>query len=70
MNKIFKIVSFVTQFSLIMIISVAMCFFGGLLLDKKLGTSFICIIGFILGAIGGAIGVWKLIRRDILDDGK
>lgn len=68
MKQAFKIISFITQFALIMILSTGACFFGGLYLDKVLGTGFISIIGFFLGAIGGCVGVWRLIKKDVLKD--
>ena len=67
MPKIVKILSFISQFTLIMLIPTVGCFFLGLYLDKKFGTSFLSIIFFFLGAAGGMTGVYKLIRSTFKD---
>lgn len=67
MPKIVKILSFISQFTLIMLIPTVGCFFLGLYLDKKFGTSFLSIIFFFVGAAGGMTGVYKLIRSTFKD---
>ncbi|MBO4309569.1 MAG: AtpZ/AtpI family protein [Lachnospiraceae bacterium] len=67
MSKIVKILSFVSQFTLIMLIPTVGLFFLGLYLDKKFGTSFLVIIFFFVGAAGGMTGVYKLVRSTFKD---
>ena len=68
MSKIVKILSFVSQFTLIMLIPMVGCFFLGYWLDKKFGTSFLVIVFFFIGAAGGMTGVYKLVRSTFKDD--
>ena len=67
MPKIVKILSFISQFTLIMLIPMIGCFFLGYYLDKKFGTSFLAIIFFFVGAAGGMTGVYKLVKRTFKD---
>ena len=46
-----------------MLVPIAMCFFGGLLLDRWLGTSFIAIVLFFVGAIAGGRNVYLLAKK-------
>jgi len=66
-SKIIKLLSFISQFTLIMIVPTLGCFFLGYYLDKKFGTSFLTIIFFFLGAAGGMSGVYKLVRSTFKD---
>ena len=68
MSRIVKILSFVSQFTLIMLIPIIGCFFLGYYLDGKLGTSFLSIIFFFVGAAGGMTGVYTLVRSTFKDD--
>lgn len=63
MREIFKTLSCVTQFGISMLVPIAMCFFGGLALDKWLGTSFIAIVLFFVGAVAGARNVYVLAKK-------
>ena len=67
MSKIVKLLSFLSQFTLIMLIPTIGCFFLGYYLDKKFGTSFLTIIFFFIGAAGGMSGVYKLVRSTFKD---
>ena len=68
MSKIVKILSFVSQFTLVMLIPIIGCFFLGYYLDKKFGTSFLAIIFFFVGATGGMTGVYKLVKSTFKDN--
>lgn len=67
MSQIIKILSLVFQFTLIMLISTVGCFFIGWWLDSKFGTSFLTIVGFFFGMLGGMSGVYKLAKRTFKD---
>jgi len=43
----------ISQFGINMMVPMILCFFGGYWLDKKLGTNYIMIIGFFVGALAG-----------------
>lgn len=62
-REIFKTLSCITQFGISMLVPIAMCFFGGLALDKWLGTSFIAIVLFFVGAVAGARNVYVLAKK-------
>ncbi len=63
MREIMKVLVCISQFSISMLVPIAMCFFGGLLLDKWLGTSFIAIVLFFVGAIAGGRNVYLLAKK-------
>lgn len=63
MSEVFRVLTCVTQFGISMLVPIAMCFFGGLWLDKVLGTSFIAIVLFFVGAIAGARNVYVLAKK-------
>ncbi len=63
MREIFKTLICITQFGVSMLVPIAMCFFGGLALDKWLGTSFITIVLFFVGAIAGGRNVYILAKK-------
>ena len=68
MPKIVKILSFISQFTLIMLVPMIGCFFLGYYLDKKFGTSFLTIIVCFVGAAGGMTGVYKLVKSTFKDN--
>ena len=63
MREVLKTLSCITQFGISMLVPIAMCFFGGLALDKWLGTSFIAIVLFFVGAVAGARNVYILAKK-------
>ena len=63
MREIFKTLSCITQFGISMLVPIAMCFFVGLALDKWIGTSFIAIVLFFVGAVAGARNVYRLAKK-------
>jgi hypothetical protein len=68
LSKIIKILSFISQITLIMLIPTCGLFFLGYYLDGKFGTSFLAIVLFFIGAAGGMTGVYKLVRSTFRDD--
>lgn len=65
-KEVFQNFSFVLQFGITMIVPIFLCTFLGIFLDKLLGTSFIVIILFFLGALAGFRNIFILVR----DQGK
>lgn len=53
----------ITQFSINMIVPIFLCSFVGMWLDQKLGTSFIMVLMFFVGAIAGGRNVWIFARK-------
>lgn len=68
MGSIIKILSMLIQFTLVMLVPTVGLFFLGMFLDNLLGTSFLSMIFFFVGAAGGMCGVYKLVRSYFKDD--
>ncbi len=58
----------VTQLGLIMIVSMGMTTTLGIWLDRKLGTSFITVILFFVGAVAGGQSVYRMVKQFDEDD--
>ncbi len=70
-KETFQILALITQLGLIMIASVGMSTALGLWLDRRLGTSFITVVMFFIGAVAGGQGVYRLVKKLYRDeDGK
>lgn len=63
MREIARVLVCISQFTIYMLVPIAMCFFGGLFLDKWLGTSFIAIVLFFVGALAGGRNVYRLAKK-------
>ncbi len=66
----FRILSYVTQFSINMLVPIFLCSFIGYYIDKKLGTNIFFIILFFVGAIAGARNIYILARKEYTDEGQ
>lgn len=53
----------ITQFGLHMIVPICMMSALGVWLDGKLGTSWLTILFFVLGAVAGAQNVYRIAKR-------
>ena len=53
----------ILQMSITMLVPILLCSLGGAWLDGKLGTKWIGVVGFILGAIAGFQNVYRLVKR-------
>lgn len=70
-KKTFQTFSLITQMGLVMMVAIGMTTALGVWLDHKLGTSFITVIMFFLGAAGGCQGVYRMVKQIFKDeDGK
>ncbi len=70
MKEIFKLLTCITQFGINMLVPVILCFLLGLWLDKRLGTSFLAILFFFVGALAGARNVYRLFIKYMGKDGE
>lgn len=69
-NKdVYRSLTLITQFGINMIVPIFLCTFLGIFLDKKIGTNFLVIIMFFLGAIAGARNVY-IFAKGIYDKPK
>ena len=62
-NGVIEAFSMIGQFGINMIVPIFLCSFAGHFLDKKLGTGFIVIIGFFIGAVTGGYNVYRMAKR-------
>ena len=53
----------ITQFGINMLVPIFLCTFLGIYIDKKLGTSFIVIILFFIGAAAGFRNVYRFAKE-------
>lgn len=65
-NSVYRALAQLFQFSINMLVPIFLCTFIGIYLDKWLGTKFIVIILFFLGAAAGARNVY-LFAKQIYD---
>lgn len=67
-KKTVQMLSLITQLGLVMLVSIGMTTALGVWLDKKLGTYFITIVLFFLGAVAGGQAVYRMIKQTFDDD--
>lgn len=67
-KKTIQTLSLITQLGLVMIVAMGMTTALGIWLDRKLGTSFITVIMFFLGAAGGCQGVYRMVKQIFRDE--
>ena len=65
-KDVYKSLTLITQFGINMLVPIFLCTFLGIFLDKKIGTSFLVIILFFIGAIAGARNIY-IFAKDIYD---
>ena len=51
------------QFGINMLVPVFLCSFAGIFLDRKLGTDFLMIVLFFVGAVAGGYNVYRFSRQ-------
>lgn len=68
-KDVYKSMTLITQFGINMLVPIFLCTFIGIYLDKILGTQFIVIILFFLGAAAGARNVY-IFAKGIYDKPK
>ena len=65
-----RMLTLITQFGINMLVPIFLCFFVGYYLDKKIGTSYLMIIFFFIGALAGFRNIYIFARRMTKDDGE
>lgn len=63
-----RMLTLITQFGINMLVPIFLCFFIGYYLDKKIGTSYLMIIFFFIGALAGFRNIYIFARRMTKDD--
>lgn len=62
-KSVYQSIAMVTQFGINMLVPVCACSYAGMYLDKKLGTGFLMIVFFFIGALSGFRNIYVLARR-------
>lgn len=62
-KAVYQALTTISQFGINMLVPIFLCFFLGLFLDRKMGTSCFMILFFFLGALAGFRNVFLLARR-------
>lgn len=62
-KEVYQSLVLITQFSINMLVPILLCTFLGIFIDKKLGTNFIVIIMFFLGALAGGTNVYRFAKQ-------
>lgn len=64
-RSVYQNFSLIGQFGINMLVPIFLCSFLGAFLDKKLGTNFLVIILFFVGAVAGGYNVYRLSKRQL-----
>lgn len=60
---LYKAIALVGQFGFAILVPALLCFWVGLKLDRWLGTNFLVIIFFFIGAFSGIINIFILAKK-------
>lgn len=67
-RSVYQALSMIGQFGINMLVPVFVCSFLGMFLDGKLGTNFLIVIFFFVGALAGGWNVFRFARRIYMGD--
>ncbi len=70
LRDVLKLLVYISQFGINMLVPVVLCFLLGLWLDKRFDTSFIAIILFFVGAAAGARNIYRMAKKHMGKDGE
>ena len=62
-KNIFRYLTLITQFGIYMLVPIFLCAFAGMYLDKRLGTSFLVVVFFFIGALAGFRNIYLLAAK-------
>ena len=65
----FKILTFVSQFAISMLVPICLCSFAGYYIDEYFGTQIWFVILFFVGAIAGGRNIYKLAKNAYSNNG-
>ena len=66
-REVFRNLTLIFQFGINMLVPILLCTFAGIFLDRLLGTSFIVIILFFLGAMAGFRNIYIFAKNSVRD---
>ena len=67
-KKTFQTLTLITQLGLTMVVAIGMTSALGIWLDKRLGTSWITVVRFVIGTAAGVQSVWRMIKKIYIDE--
>lgn len=67
-RETFQLLTMITQFGLVMLVSIGLTTALGIWLDRKLGTSFLTILLFFVGAVAGGQSVYSMVKKIYRDE--
>ena len=67
-NNNIRILSYITQFAINMLVPIFLCSAIGYFIDRRFGTSVFFIILFFVGAAAGARNIYILAKREYSDE--
>lgn len=62
-RSVYQALTMIGQFGINMLVPVFACSFLGIFLDKKLGTNFLVVVLFFVGAAAGGYNVYRFSRQ-------
>ncbi len=62
-RTVFQSLALISQFAITMVVPIGLMFAAGYWLDRRLGTSYITVVFFFIGALAGFGNVYRLARR-------
>lgn len=62
-KSVYHSLTLITQFGINMLVPIGMMTWLGVYLDKKLGTSYLVILLFFVGAIAGGQNVYRMAKK-------
>lgn len=62
-REILAMLALISQIGITMLVSILICTFAGMYIDKHVGTSFLSVVGFFIGSIAGFRSVYVLVKR-------
>lgn len=62
-RNVYQALMMITQFGINMLVPIFLCTFAGIYLDKWLGTSFLAVTLFFIGALAGFTNVFRFAKK-------
>ena len=59
---------YISQFAINMLVPIFLCSAAGYFIDRRLGTSWVFIVMFFVGAVAGARNIYILAKREYTND--
>ena len=63
-----RYLAYISQFAINMLVPIFLCSAVGYFIDRRLGTSWVFIVMFFVGAVAGARNIYILAKREYTND--